>query len=239
MWVVRRGAALVLAAGLTVLARIGGHASAAEPVRFPYQDLLAGRTVILDPGHGGWDPGATTPAAREADINVAVAEQLRAWLVAAGARVLMTWSASAPIHPQKKYRVRERVSWINRQDASVLIDIHTNAGAGGRGPQLFYWEGAPSRMLADDIASELWSFTRTHREVTRIDQYVLRHSRFPAVNVEVGFISNRSEAQHLTTPSYQRDLAWCVFVGIARWFVAGYQPAAYLAPPPATDLLRR
>ncbi len=204
----------------------------------PYAGMLAGRTVVIDPGHGGWDPGAMSRGAREADINVAVADMLRGLLLGTGARVLLTWSPAHPIPAHRKYRVQARSRWINRQRADVLIDIHTNIGSGGVGPQVFYWDGLSSRVLADAIQEELSGLTGTHRRVTRIDQYVLRHSTIPAVNVEVGFLSHAQEGRRLTAGPYQRDLAWCIFVGLLRWFVGGPAPPEYLPPPRPAELLR-
>ncbi len=209
------------------------------PAAAPYAGLLAGRTVVIDPGHGGWDPGAMTRRAREADINLAIAEMLRRLLVGTGARVLLTWSRARPIPTHRKYRVQARSQWINRQHADLLVDIHTNVGSGGVGPQVFYWDGLPSRLLADAIQEELSGFTRTHRRVTRIDQYVLRHSLIPAVNVEVGFLSHAQEGARLTALQYQRDLAWCIFVGVLRWFVGGAMPPESLPPPNPAELLQR
>jgi N-acetylmuramoyl-L-alanine amidase len=110
---------------------------------------------------------------------------------------------------------------------------------GGVGPQVFYWDGVPSRVLADAIQAELSWLTHTHRQVTRIDQYVLRHSLMPAVNVEVGFLSHAREARRLMSRRYQRDVAWCIFVGLMRWFADGHAPVDYLPPPAPADLLER
>ncbi|MDA8200063.1 MAG: N-acetylmuramoyl-L-alanine amidase [Thermaerobacter sp.] len=236
-WRAMAAVGLALAA-LGVGARVWSAGGGAPRAVAPYVGMLAGRTIVIDPGHGGWDPGAVNRRAREADINLAVAEMLRGLLEDAGARVLLTWSAAHPIPAHRKYRVQARSLWINRQQADVLIDIHTNIGSGGVGPQVFYWDGIASRVLADAIQEELSGFTGTHRRVTRINQYVLRYSAIPAVNVEVGFLSHAQEALRLTTAQYQRDLAWCIFVGLLRWFVGGSAPPEYLAPPRPAELLR-
>jgi N-acetylmuramoyl-L-alanine amidase len=229
--------AALLVTGI-VTARAAGAAAAVGTPR-AYQGMLAGRVVIIDPGHGGYDPGAVGHGLREADINLDIAEKLKALLVEAGARVVMTWSTARPIPPDRKYKVEDRVQWIVQQHGTVLLDIHTNMGVGGRGPQVFYQDGVPSRVLADDIQEELSGFTNTHRQVSRINQYVLRESHLPAVNVEVGFLSNRREAGRLGTARYRADVAWCIFIGVLRWFVGGYRPPEYLPPPAPADLLRR
>jgi len=232
-------AVLGLILGAVALATAPGVSHSAAPTPLWGGDLLAGRRIVLDPGHGGYDPGAMGQVAREDRINLAVALALKEWLTLAGAKVLMTWSSVADIPPNRKYRVQARSVWINRTGANVLIDIHCNAGVGGRGPQVFYWDGASSRLLADYLSEELHYFTRTHREVVRINQYVLRHAVMPAVNVELGFLSNPAEERRLMQPSYQRELAWYIFIGIERWFLRGRWPVSWLPAPPPTELLGR
>ncbi len=203
-------------------------------------DLLRGRTVVIDPGHGGYDPGARGMRSIEAKINLEVALKLRTWFQMAGARVLMTWSRPGEIPANRKYRVRQRMDWINAQGADLLIDIHCNSGASSyRGPQTFYWDGAASYHLASDVQDELRYFTSTRRDVKRIDQYVLRYAKMPAVNVEVGFITNSQEEHRLMTPAYQEDLTWYIFIGTERWLLKGRWPANLLESPPPTDLLVR
>lgn len=203
-------------------------------------DLLRGRTVIIDPGHGGYDPGAHGRQATEAEVNLQVALKLRAWFQMAGAHVLMTWNSPKDIPNNRKYRVQQRSIWINEHKADILIDIHCNSGASSyRGPQTFYWDGTASYHLAHDVQEELQYFTGTGRDVKRIDQYVLRHAQMPAVNVEIGFITNPREEEQLLNPSYQEDLTWYIFIGTERWLLRGRWPVKLLQAPPPTDLLIR
>ncbi len=226
--------------GAWLLARLP-QAAADSPGLPPIAgDLLRGRTIIIDPGHGGLDPGSLGATAQEDEINLAIAHKLQAWFRLAGARVLLTWSKLSDIGPHRKYRVQDRVRWINQQGGDVLIDIHCNAGAPSyRGPQTFYWNGAPSYHLAQAVQEELQYFTRTRREVKRIDQYVLRHARMPAINVEVGFITNPHEEARLMNPTYQTDLSWFIFLGTERWMLKRRWPPSLLEAPPPVDLLQR
>ncbi len=203
-------------------------------------DLLEGRTVIIDPGHGGYDPGALGRKSQEAAINLAIALKLRQWFEMAGARVLMTWSKPGQIPLGKKYRVEDRLTWINQQRGDLLIDIHCNSGSSGwRNPQTFYWDGSASYHLAHDVQDELRYFTHSRREIKRINQYVLRYARMPAINVEVGYITNPVEEKLLMTPRYQEELSWAIFIGTERWLVKGRWPAELLEAPPPVDLLKR
>lgn len=203
-------------------------------------DLLRGRTVIIDPGHGGWDPGALGRITTEAKINLEVSLKLRTWLQMAGARVLMTWDDAHTIPANQKYRVKTRAEWISRQQGDVLIDIHCNSGSSAfRNPQTFYWNGSASYHLAHDVQQELQYFTHSHRDVKRIDQYVLRHVHIPAINVEIGYVTNAAEERLLATPQYQDELTWYIFVGTERWLLRGRWPPGLLDAPPPTDLLQR
>jgi N-acetylmuramoyl-L-alanine amidase len=233
MWVLLTGA-LVLAGQPLV------NAGVATPPPPLAGDLLRGRTIVIDPGHGGYDPGSRGRQAIEAEVNLAMALKLKTWFQMAGAHVLMTWSKPSDIPSHRKYRVQSRLEWINRQPADVLIDIHCNSGASSyKGPQTFYWDGAASYHLATAVQEELQYFTGTVRGVKRIDQYVLRHAKMPAINVEVGFITNPREEQRLLNPSYQEDLTWYIFIGTERWMVRGRWPESLLKSPPPVDLLRR
>lgn len=231
-----------------VLLLVGGFILANRPTVAPAStsvvplagDLLRGRTIIIDPGHGGYDPGALGQRSREADINLAIAYQLRHWFQEAGAHVLLTWGGSRKIPDSQKYRVSDRMTWINKTQADVLIDIHCNSGGRSwRGPQTFYWSGAASYHLAHDVQEELGYFTNSHRTVTRINQFVLRHAHMPAINVEVGFITNPVEEMQLVNPVYQKNLSWYIFLGTERWFLKGRWPQQLLQTPPPTHMLVR
>lgn len=204
-------------------------------------DLLRGRTIVIDPGHGGYDPGAKGRHAEEATINLQVATVLKKWFEEAGAHVVLTWSRPEDIPGHRKYRVRDRMTWINQSShGDILIDIHCNSGpSANRGPQTFYWDGPASYHLAHDVQDELKFYAHSVRGVKRINQYVLRHAKMPAINVEIGFITNPSEEAKLMNPAYQQDLTWYIFIGTERWFLKGRWPQQLLQAPPPTDLLIR
>jgi len=235
-------AAALLVGGFLLVSTVHSHARTGAAPQEPSLpgDLLKGRTILIDPGHGGWDPGARGRHSIEADINLAVSLKLRTWFTMAGARVLMTWDSPDDIPADKKYRVRERLQWINAQHADVLIDIHCNSGdTSFRHPQTFYWDGAASYHLAHDVQEELKYFTQSKRDIKRIDQYVLRYAAMPAINVEIGYVTNAQDERLLMSPHYQEDLTWYIFVGTERWLLKGRWPSDLLEAPPPTDLLRR
>jgi N-acetylmuramoyl-L-alanine amidase len=231
-------AAACLAAGLA-LAATGRPSPAATVVSPVTGDLRRGTTVLLDPGHGGRDPGALGSASREADVNLLVALALRAWLERAGARVLMTWSRPGQLSPERNFTVRQRAAWIQATHGDVLLDIHCNSGIAAHGPQVFYSDGAASFRLARLVTAELHDFTGGRRPVERIAQYVLEHAGMPAVNVEVGFINNPADERLLLDPRYRRRLTWSILLGVERWVLESRWPRALDDDPPPPPMVRR
>lgn len=201
--------------------------------------LMRGQTIAIDPGHGGIDSGSRGQRYHEDMLNLAIARDLRHWYEQAGARVIMTWSKPGEIGPHQRLNVRARTKMINASGATLLIDIHCNAGGAFTGPQTFYWDGAPSYLLAERIQEELQHLTHTRRAVSRIDQYVLRYANMPAVNVEAGFITNPREEALLAQPTYQRKLSWAIFVGTERWLVERRTPVEMASLPEHREMLVR
>jgi hypothetical protein len=80
--------------------------------------------------------------------------------------------------------------------------------------------------LAQAVQAALRESTDTNRAASdKIRQFILEQAKLPAVNVEVGFLTNPREERLLTTPAYQRRVAWAIFLGTARYFVEGALPA--------------
>ncbi|MEW6725050.1 MAG: N-acetylmuramoyl-L-alanine amidase [Bacillota bacterium] len=204
------------------------------------QDLAAmahsvsGVVIVLDPGHGGKDPGAVGPSGQlEKHIVLAVARELSKILTEAGAIVYLTRDgdydlAQLPGEPpppsRKKVDLPRRVEVAVKNGAQLFITIHVNAipSSRWRGAQVFYYDrGHPeNQRLAKAVQAEVNSRLSGARQVKIIrDQYVLKEMAIPACNVEIGFISNPAEARDLCSPSYQRKVAWAVFMGIARYYM--------------------
>mgnify|MGYP000356771023 CR=1 FL=1 len=224
----------------------------------PFQEALVGslvnKVILLDPGHGGPDPGSVGPEGTlEKDVVLSIGLKLRAYFLQAGATVVMTRMEDRDLSGLEYGSLRERkvrdlharARLINETAPDVAISIHANAFPSPRwyGAQTFYnsktaW-AAQSRFLAEMIQEELRRQTRnTNRWVSdQVDQYILEQARVPIVNVEVGFLSNPREEQLLNTEAYQRRLAWAIFLGTARYFVAAAVPAATNPAPPSTYCL--
>lgn len=206
---------------------------------------LAGKVVVVDPGHGGEDPGAVgrLPEGVEKDITLKVSFYLRDLLRKAGAVVILTRDEdnalrNLPDHLNEHINtsfapeLRERVKLAKAAGADLVVSIHVNKFPSSvlRGSQVFYTRGSSpeTRRLALALQQELVHLLgNTDREVSDdINHYMIKTMSVPAVTVEIGFISCPEEERLLVDPVYQKQLAWAMFVGISRFLAEGPLPAA-------------
>lgn len=102
---------------------------------------MMGVRVVLDAGHGGWDPGKTgTGGENEKILNLAVTEKLTEYLEQGGAEVILTRNADTALGGSKHADMAERQRIANETGADILVSIHQNAfpSAKAKGAQVFY-----------------------------------------------------------------------------------------------------
>lgn len=188
---------------------------------------LPGKTIVIDPGHGGYDPGVWRNNVEEKEIALAVSLALRDWLQSAGARVMMTRETDKDLlvpvaGPKKTQDMQNRLKIVRSAKPDLFISIHANSISSSRwrGAQVFYKpDGEKSKALAEYIQQELIRvLANTTREVKPGNYLVLNESEVPAVLVETGFISNPDEVRLLCDPKYRAKLAWAVYLGINRYY---------------------
>ncbi len=192
---------------------------------------LEGKIIVIDPGHGGIDAGATANGAVEKELNLSVSEYLRDYIESSGGLVYMTRiddsNTADPDRPkgitQKMSDLKNRKQSIEDCGADMFISIHMNKFAQSKykGLQVFYGESSKeSRKLGEEIQKSVVEViqdgnTRKAKSAEgRI--YVLKENKIPSVLVECGFLSNAEEAENLKNPEYQRRLAWSIYLGIVR-----------------------
>ncbi|MDR7866709.1 MAG: N-acetylmuramoyl-L-alanine amidase [Sporomusaceae bacterium] len=187
---------------------------------------LTGKTVVLDPGHGGNQAGAFHHGVREADVNLAIGLELKARLTAAGATVVMTratddLSASPGITPVAE--LQARVDIARNAAADIFVSLHANAHPTKpetAGAITFYAPGRPNDLAATVLEALVLETGAVNKGVRPANFYVLRTSDIPAVLVEVGFLTNRDEAARLADSVYQQEIAAGICKGIMRYFLA-------------------
>lgn len=184
------------------------------------QGGLAGRTIVIDPGHGGRDPGTMGPAGMEEKaLTLAMARHLKAILEAAGARVVLTRE------DDRFVGLYERAAISDAAGADAFVSIHVNASDDRsiRGVETYHYPGAPrGKKLAGAVQRRLVEATgRRDRGVNAEDFVVVREPQAPAILVETGYITNRAEAAVIVTAGYRRRVAEGIARGIADFFGVG------------------
>jgi N-acetylmuramoyl-L-alanine amidase len=170
-------------------------------------------TVIVDPGHGGWDRGGLRHVKLpEKTLTLKTSLILRDKLEEAGLKVIMTRETDVYIP------LSHRCEIANAHRNAIFVSVHYNAayGSSGHGIETYSARGSSkSAPLRNAIHQQLIRRTGARNRFTRTAGfYVLRHTKTPAVLVEGGFMSNPREAKKLATDEYRELIADCIAEGI-------------------------
>lgn len=160
--------------------------------------LILSKTIVIDAGHGGFDPGAVYGTAREKDFTLAIALQLRHLLEASGIHVLMTRTTdAAPGNTTtKNEELKERVRIANENEADLFVSIHINAmgtGQQAHGSEIYVYEGGENIYgLVSSISRNIGAVMGYHGEPIKDGSgfYVIKHTNCPAMLIEIGFIDS-------------------------------------------------
>jgi N-acetylmuramoyl-L-alanine amidase len=168
--------------------------------------------VVIDPGHGGRDPGAVgIGGLREKDVVLSVSQQVAAMLEQQGVQTRMTRS------DDRELDLAPRVAIAERANADLFVSIHANAISMSRpdvnGVETYYYSSG--RSLAQSIQSNLVSATGMRdRGVKQARFYVLTRTTMPSVLVEVGFVTGSEDAPRLRDSAFQTRIAEAIARGI-------------------------
>ncbi|MDI9216987.1 cell wall-binding repeat-containing protein [Clostridium tertium] len=158
--------------------------------------------VYIDPGHGGYDPGAQGNGIVEKDIVLNYGLRLKEKLEANGIKVIMSRTSDVYVS------LEDRSRGANNVNPDIFISIHINsAGAtSASGIETFYKKDI-DKPLAEKIQSKLISYTgAVNRGAKWEDFHVVRETNMPASLVECGFLTNVNEAGNLKNWDYQEKL---------------------------------
>ena len=217
-----------------------------EPLVRPHRVLNVGnvQTVVLDPGHGGYDKGQVSRYGYEKDFALDVARKLRPLLQAKGARVIMTREGDYFV----PLEVRAKIA--NAARNSIFVSIHfnaTNDDPNATGFEIFSFtpRGAPSTSDTTltsssysmqpgsevDAQSMALSACIYHSLLGHIPEYdrgikrarfaVLRLTKVPAVLIEGGFLTERGECKLIANKDWRAKLAGAIGVGIESYRALG------------------
>jgi N-acetylmuramoyl-L-alanine amidase len=190
---------------------------------------LAGSVIAIDPGHGRSDPGIEANGIAEAELAARVATELAAELEGRDARPFLLRRVEADVD------VEDRVRRANGADAAVCVSIHVGDGELVPAGTVCCYYGTPSTHspmglhLATAIASALAELGLPEGGVKPLPITVLRETRMPAVQVELGVVTNEDEATRLLDPAFPGEAARAIAAGVERFLTAG---RAAIAPTP-------
>lgn len=185
--------------------------------------------VVLDPGHGGFDPGkVSVTGALEKDINLEIAKKVKEFLEMQGIEVHMTRHGDYDLSENAEYGkktadLKNRVQLIEREAPGCTVSIHQNSytDASVCGPQVFYYhtskEGASLAESIQEYLNETLEIERPRDGKENDTYYILKKSSSVTVLVECGFISNYEEAEKLEQEEYQTKAAKAISEGILEY----------------------
>lgn len=195
--------------------------------------------VIIDPGHGGEDGGASSGDTLEKDLNLMIAENICDLYTIFGYDVLMTRTEDVLLYDyfddledytghKKTYDLRNRLRIAEESEASLYLGIHMNKFPKEqyKGLQVYYSANENASKKAANIIqtyAKQYLMPDNNREIKKATQaiYILHRIRIPAVLVECGFLSNPDELALLNTSTYRIKLASSIFTATAEYLSSG------------------
>ena len=189
--------------------------------------VLKGKIIYLDPGHGGADPGALYKKIEEQEINLKIANKLKQKLEENGATVYLTrdgdYDLSVPYAVNRKRSdLSRRANIINRSNCDMYLSIHLNAetSSSWHGAEAYYDDVNPeNEKIAKIMQEEFQKNLGSKRQYKKTDSmYLHKRIQRPGVLLEVGFLSNPNDRYLLTQDSYQDKVAITIMNGITRYF---------------------
>ena len=187
-----------------------------------------GFTIVIDPGHGGLDPGSIgrVSKVKEAEINLSISNQLADLLKRVGISVVLTRTNENGLYGlystnYKKRDMAKRKEIIEKIKPNMVISVHMNSFTNTklRGAQVFYDKTSSiSRELALSIQQFFTAeLPASDKGVSVGDYFMLKCTEAPSVICECGFLSNAEDEKLLLTPDYQFKVANCIYKGVVNF----------------------
>ncbi len=170
-------------------------------------------TVVLDPGHGGRDPGAVgINGLQEKQVVNDITPQVAQILREQGVNVVLTRSSDVEVDLAPRVQIAEQAN------ASIFVSIHANAISMSRpdvnGLETFYASDAGQRLANTVHSTILSEMGLRDRRVRSARFYVIRRTSMPAILVETGFVTGAEDAPNLADPAWRERMAGAIARGI-------------------------
>lgn len=188
---------------------------------------LLGKTIYIDPGHGGRDPGAIYKDTKESNINLEISKELKQILEQNGAKVYLTRTGDYDISKpnatnHKKSDLGERARLINESNCDIYISIHLNSDPSPtwQGTQIFYTtKNENNQNLAQITQEKFKQNLNSQRKIKQLkNMYMFDRIEKPGILVEAGFISNENDRYKLKQKDHQKKIAQTITESIIEYF---------------------
>ncbi len=196
---------------------------------FNNSEKPAAVTIVIDPGHGGRDPGKVgVNDALEKDINLKISLKLKNLLEQNDINVIMTREEDVGLYSEedsnkKRADLNNRIQLINESDALFAVSIHQNSFTQEyvKGAQVFYHaassEGRELALILQEEIKKTMDDGNRRKAKSNESYYMLKKTVCPLVIIECGYLSNLQEAELLVTEEYQEKMAWAISLGILEY----------------------
>ncbi|GGE75306.1 N-acetylmuramoyl-L-alanine amidase [Priestia taiwanensis] len=178
-------------------------------------NLLEGKTIILDAGHGGKDEGATGKRGTlEKNLTLQTVKNIQQELLTLGATVILTREDDTYIE------LEDRVAVSKQQWADLFISIHYDSAltSAAKGITTFYYRQKEDKPLAKTIHESLIKRTKANnRNFLYGDYLVLRDNKIPSILLELGFLSNEEDEKRVNTEEFQQTAVEAIVEGIIEY----------------------
>ncbi len=180
------------------------------------------RKIILDPGHGGYDPGANRDGIFEKDIALDVAKRVKKYLKQSGFNVLMTRNDDSTVS------LKERMVLANKEKPDAFISIHVNASKNPKIKGLeTHWYTMQSKSLAMEVQNQMVNnLVVPDRGIKNSRFYVIRNTQVPSILAEIGYLSNDKERAQIMTEERKEATAKAIADGIIGYLYSRSSPSS-------------
>lgn len=193
--------------------------SPTEPIPVDTKKTFNNLVVVIDPGHGKQDPGATGFGVKEKDVVLDISLRMKKYFAQTPIKPMLTRETDTFL------QLSQRAAFAKVNNADTFVSVHANALNGSaQGQETFYYasnntNGDQSKALATYIhkrMQEAWNLK--DRGIKYGNYHVLRENTVAAALVEVGFIDNKTDNAYIASPQRREEMARAIFLGILDYY---------------------
>lgn len=192
-----------------------------------HYDAQNPRLIVIDPGHGGSDPGTVHGGLHEKTLTLDMAKRLRTILIAHGWQVMMTRDVDKDVYgpyDSAHDELQARDDIANKAGARMFVSIHVNGfmNAGPHGVTTYFSKSIDVPFATDVQRRLAANLGATDDGIVKSKLYVTLHATMPAILVETAFLTNPDDYAKLDSPSWRQKVAQAIADGIGDY--AGSAP---------------